>query len=109
MTKSTIVLLCLSVIGLGVAPITQAQTVSPSGITIIRGVSPDVTGRSSYDQRYNYRNYSDYHRPAQTNIIIINNDSHRYDDPSRFYRRGRGQTYGRDTMIQRGRIYQPMR
>lgn len=109
MTKSTIALLCFSVIGLGVAPVTQAQTVSPSGITIIREVSPDVTGRSYYNRRSNYRNYSDYRRPTQTNIIIINNDSYRYDDPSRFYRRGRGQTFNRDVMIQRGRINQPTR
>lgn len=105
MNKSAILLFCL--IGLGVAPVAQAQN-ARSSITIIREVRPDITGRSYYNRRSDYRNNSDYYRRSDPNVIIqINSDDcYRSDNPSRYYRKGRGQTFYRNTQTSGERIYQ---
>lgn len=108
MNKSIIFLFCLSLIGLGVAPVAQAQNARSSRITIIREVSPDFTGRSYYNRRSDYRNNSDYYRRSDRNVIIqINSDDYyRSNNPYRYYRKGRGQTFYRDAGISGDRIYQ---
>lgn len=108
MNKSIILIFCLSLIGLGVAPVVQAQNARSSRITVIREISPDFTGRSYYNRRSNYRNNSDYYRSSEGNVIInINSDDcYRSDNPSRYYRQGSGQTFYRDAKTSRERIYQ---
>ncbi|PSF34233.1 hypothetical protein C7H19_19075 [Aphanothece hegewaldii CCALA 016] len=110
MNKSNILLLCIGLLSLGVAPVTQAQNARSSNITVIRDFNSDVTGRSYYNNRRSYyRNNSDYYRPSGGNVIInINSDDcYRQDDPFRFYRRGGGQTINRDLNIQRVRSIPP--
>jgi hypothetical protein len=108
MDKSIIFLFCLSLIGLGVTPVAQAQNARSSSITIIREVRPDFTGKSYHNRPSDYRNNSDYYRPSDRNVIInINSDDCcRSDNPYRYYRRGRGQTFYRDAGTSGERIYQ---
>lgn len=97
MNKSIILLFWISLISLGVVPVTQAQNARSSSITIIREVRPNLTGRSYYNRRSNYRNNSNYYRPSERNVIInINSDDcYRSDNPYRYYRKGRGETFYR--------------
>lgn len=107
MNKTIILLFCLSLIGLGVAPVAQAQNARSSRTTIIRQIRPDFTGRSYYNRRSDYRNNSDYYRRSDRDVIIQINidDNYGSDNPSRYYRRGRGQIY-QDAGTSRERIYQ---
>lgn len=97
MNKLMSLLVCMSLIGLGIAPVAQAQNARSSRTTVIREVRPDYRGRSYYNRRPEYRNNSDYYRrsdPRYERGVIIKIDAGDCcDNCSRRYRRGRGETY----------------
>jgi hypothetical protein len=110
MNQSLRLLCCIALIGLGIAPVGQAQNARSSRVIIIREAQPHYRGRSHYPRRPHYRGDRYYRRfdPRDDRGVIIRIEADDYcEDCSRFYyRRGRGETYpDREVYPSRDRRY----